>query len=175
METLCGKPVVYRASLSMKQRVPSNYTKQLCPWSERSSATVVFLFTFKEMSDHVLCGPYDRVLFLSHQAANFRTRKLPLFGEYISFWLAGKMKIKNGPLRSGSKYSLTVSYNISNIFVRPIKPDTTRFAQLSCGGGVGTFITSMCECCHLADVSDWELAISSLGAPKDNEMYIKKS
>lgn len=64
---------------------PSNHTTAV-PLEERSSAAAVFLFTFKEMSDHVLCGPYDRVLFIvSPSCHNFRTRKLPLFGEYISF------------------------------------------------------------------------------------------
>lgn len=59
--------------------------QNICDLARKVISTVVFLFTFKEMSGHFLYKTYDRVLFIVSQSHhNFTIRKLLLFGEYIS-------------------------------------------------------------------------------------------
>ena len=127
------------------QSGPSNHTKQLCPRRRGHLLQSCFFLLLKKCQTMFYAVPMTGCCFLYHQAAITSEQGNCHYLEsiYLSD-LQERWKLRTALFRSGSKYSMTVSYNISNIFVRPIKPDThLAWPSWSCGGGVGTFITSV--------------------------------
>lgn len=124
---------------------PSNHTKQLCPRRRGHLLQSCFFLLLKKCQTMFYAVLMTGCCFLYHQAAITSGQGNCHYLEsiYLSD-LQERWKLRTALFRSGSKYSMTVSYNISNIFVRPIKPDThLAWPSWSCGGGVGTFITSV--------------------------------
>lgn len=103
---------------------PSNHTKQLCPRRKGHRLQSCFFLLLKNCQTMFYAVLMTGCCLLYDQAAITSGRGNCLYLEniYLSD-LQERWKLRTAPFRSGSKYSLTVSYNISNIFVRPIKPD----------------------------------------------------
>lgn len=65
---------------------PSNHTKQLCPWRKGHRLQSCFFLLLKNCQTMFYAVLMTGCCLLYDQSChNFRTRKLPLFGEYISF------------------------------------------------------------------------------------------
>lgn len=119
-----AKSQLYIVAPKSETTGPSNHTKQLCPWKKGHLLQPCFFLLLKKCQAMFYAVLMTGCCLLYQQAAITSGWGNCHYLEsiYLSD-LQERWKLRTALLRSGSKDSLTVSYNISNIFVRPIKPE----------------------------------------------------